>query len=266
MLGSSPNTLNKNFIFIKTFVITPVFNLYWSELFWRVYYTFFSFLSSFFITFYFVDIFLLLEVKPLINLGYNTLIATGVADLINSVIQSVLFVSSVVVFPLFSYHLYFFLVPCLYAYQLKILQIYLTCTFNFVSIGFLTTYIFLLPGIFKFCFYWEMQSTQALFEVIVNVRIQEYLLWTGQFYNLLGIMLHLLFCSFIILLLLYATTYTFFLFSLYRKQLLFFLIFLFYLVIPPDTTLQIIILFLFIVYRRISIFTVCFRLKQLFIK
>jgi len=239
--------------------------LYLSELSWRVYYTLFSFLLSFLITFYFVDIFLLLEVKPLINLGYSTLIATRVTDLINSVIQSAIFVTSVVVFPLFSYHLYFFLVPCLYVYQLKILQVYLMGMFNLWVIVFLTTYVFLLPGIFKFCFYWEMQSTQAFFEVIVNVRIQEYLLWTSQFYNLLSTALHLLLCSFITLLFSYTTTYTFFLFSLYRKQFLFILIFLFYLVIPPDVTLQIIVLFYLSLIAELAFFIICFRLKQLFI-
>nr|YP_009739228.1 preprotein translocase subunit SecY [Palmaria decipiens]QIC19667.1 preprotein translocase subunit SecY [Palmaria decipiens] len=110
-----------------------------------------------------------------------------------------------------------------------------------------------------------MQSTQAFFEVIVNVRIQEYLLWTGQLYNLLSTALHLLLCSLITLLFLYTTTYTFFLFSLYRKQLLFILIFLFYLVIPPDVTLQIIILFYLSLIVELAFFIICFRLKQLFI-
>lgn len=239
-----------------------VSNIYLVELWWRFTYVIISFSATFFVILYFPNIFLFLEIYPFAKFVNKILIATYVTELFHSIIGVSFSISSILIFPLFSFHVHSFFSTSLYSYQLRLLKTLWTYIFLVWAAVTFICYNLVLPQFFTFFTQWEVKEQVSVFQLQLNAKIYSYLIWINTVYNSFSCFL-LIFIILIGLVFFFLHPSTiFFFFKYYRKLMSFLLTCILYFLTPPDFLLQVFLMFFSFVSCELMFLTFCFRIQQ----
>lgn len=235
---------------------------YLSEIKWRLFYCTLTFLLCFCTSILFIDIFFLIEIKPLINLGHKSFLATHVTDFFLATLSVSSFFSQLLTFPVVAYHVYYFFAPSFYFTQLLFLKRYIICSSFGYIISFLSIYHFFAPEALSFLVQWGNFSSSDFLDLELDIRIKEYLEWVNRNYNIVNLVLQIFSNSVLYSLFSLKVSTSFHYLKFYRKHLLFILLSFFYAMLPPDLVLQFALLSILFILSELFFYTICFRSKQ----
>jgi len=232
-------------------VSTIPLGFYFSELKFRGLYLSFSFLITFFISYFYADVLFYFFAIPLLNqikLSLFSFIATNIAEIFISYIKLALFISIYCSFIILIYHIYSFLIPGLYKFELVYLNFLIKYFLILLIFSFICTYFLIIPTIWNFFLSFETNS--EIINLHLSPKINEYI------NIILKLFLIFTFCfqlPFFLKLILDFNILT--LDSLINKRHFFILFFFFFggLISPPDIYSQIILAFICIFFLEITI-------------
>jgi len=230
-----------------------LFFYYLNEIKYRVLYFIFSFLFNFFIWLFYSKESLFLIVRPLLNLTkgeqFSYFIFTNMTDVLFIYIKIALILAFVVALPFLFLQVWFFLVQGLYNYEKNFLGIiFFLFIFLFINLIYFL-YTFLIPFIWFFFINFELTSSESLFGMYYEARINDYV--DFMFY------IFFIFCCFLqfpilMIFLLYFNFLKIDFFINYRKYFVILFFVLGGLFSPPDILSQIFIsCFILIIYEII---------------
>jgi len=235
-----------------------VFLIHIKELKWRFSYLFISFLSNLVICFYFLRELLFIFIWPLSivsNKIYQYFIFTQMMDVFFVYLKIILFVTLILVLPIFLIQLWYFFVPGLYEYEKTILYFIFLTFILFSSFILLLVYFFFIPIIWYFFVNFELTSINSPFGVYYEARLFDYI---NFFIKICSIFI----CFFQLPLIIFLISFFKFIsienLTIYRHFFIIFFFIIAALISPPDILSQVFFGFCFFILYEISIFYVYF--------
>lgn len=238
-----------------------IYQIYFLELNFRLFYIFISYLLCFIIFFLNVDNAFLFETNSLLSvLTTKRLILTKISQLFNTIWFLCNSFSFSFIFPLIFYHILLFLQSGWYWYQIKLycnLNFYWTNVFVFFYI---LCHIIVISNLIIFFLYWEIKDVSSLLRIEAEISLFYYVLWSFNFKFFFSyLMSNFFFCVNIILKL-------FNIFSLYRlflkskKLINYCIICSLFILFPPDFFIQILIIMISYLIFEFFFFIICIKI------
>jgi sec-independent protein translocase protein TatC len=240
--------------------MTIPFLIHLKEFKFRFFYLIITWLFLVPVLYYFGDplLFLLIRPKTIFfkNNAQTYFIFTNITEAFQTYLELALYFSTFLCFPIFIYHLFLFIIPGLYNYEKKIIK-------QFINIGVLTyiicilfIYYIIIPISWEFFSSFELNSTENLFNLYFETKLNEYLSYIMKIFFIFGLLFQ--FCLFFcIYLTVNKTTYIF----LVNKRRYIYLIcfFLAALITPPDFFSQLLIGIPLIILYELHIFWLIYK-------
>nr|AHX02491.1 SecY [Riquetophycus sp. HSY-2014a] len=233
---------------------------YTTEIFYRFIYILFSFCICLIITFYYIELLMLLETYPFLKFTNKKFIITHTTDLINSIWYLTFSTSFFLIFPLFFYHIINFAKAGWYEYQTifaeKLLHFPLIMCYSFV---FFCYYSFF-PSILNFLTQWDLVTINSVLNIEIEFRVLNYIEWILMLRNSFAFLIY------IIYILILQFSFFIFLIDIYkimkfhRKKFCFLTITYLFILMPSDIFLQFFtIIIIFIIYE-LNFFIICYKI------
>ena len=232
---------------------------YFLELGYRIGYILTSFTICLIIAFQNIELLLLVETYPFLELSHKKFIVTQTTDLINSIWLLVFSNSFFVVFPMFFYQIIGFSKTGWYCYQLdfSIKILIFPLVICYVSVFF--CYFKIFPVILNFLTHWNLDQIKVFLSLEIEFRILNYLHW------ILLLRYCFSFLTYIFVMLIIQINYLVFSQNIYaiikyhRKKICFSTILVLFILAPPDIFLQFFIIFITFVIYEFIFFILCYK-------
>lgn len=205
-------------------------------------YILFSFTFCWIIFFYNKDLIFLFEVWPVVSvLPQKRFIATQLTNLFNITWILCTSLSSLFVFPLFTYNVYLFFISSWYKYQIKFYKVSLVIfTKTFYIVYYFFQLVFL-PYIITFFLLWEILNDYSLLKIEAEISLFFYVKWIFTLKLCITFFISLLFYLITFLFFTYNSLHLYVLIKNQKKKFWFTLICISLFFIPPDILTQLIL-------------------------
>ena len=154
-----------------------LFLYYCIELLYRLYFIFFSFCSSFFITLYYKEELMYLLIKPLLTIKKEKFyfIYTNLYDMLLNEIYICFFTSLLIILPFVFYQTLNYISLISYFSTIKRIRPFLYFGLFFFNIILIFIYCYTFPFCWSFFLTFEIAENYTLFKIMLEAKIDEYM-------------------------------------------------------------------------------------------
>lgn len=234
------------------------YQVYFLEFNFRLFYILISYLICLTIFFLNIETIFLFETNSLLsNLTTKRLILTKISQLFNTVWFLCNSFTFIFIFPLTSYHIFFFFKSSWYLYQIRIIKNFYFFFINMFLMLYFICHTIIIGSLINFFLYWEIKEINSLLRIEAEISLFYYVVWN------LNLKFFFTFWVINLLFLIYLILKFFNIFNLYKlflnfKKLLTYLFICgFFFLIPPDFFIQMFIVIFCYFLFELFFLTIC---------
>ena len=239
------------------------YNIYFKDVLNRITYIFLSYLCCIAVLLNHINTVFLFEALPfLFTLSNKRFIFTQTIELFNLVWFCCIFLSSIFIFPLVSYHINLFFISSWHNYQSSLYNKLIHFYFTLFILFYFIIHFNLISNLIVFLFHWETIDKSSLLKIEAEISLFYYIIWSTNLKFALalslafGSLVLLIVFSFLDTISLYKVVYN------YKKIIVFILLCFIFLFIPPDFLIQIFITIINYLAIEFLFLLVCIRLSH----